>query len=137
MQAAKAMATRIPFEIGTTRAVELQLRAHGGEMKISSGAMGWEAWGEWNTSWSPSGAHPRSRNADGFQPTERRKSRREHPAGVAADRIDGYDGTSRSDAVEDGLLGLAGLVILLALAGFGLQELAVELRNAQDHPSTE
>jgi len=40
MQAAKAMATRIPFEIGTTRAVELQLRAHGGEMKISPGAMG-------------------------------------------------------------------------------------------------
>ena len=59
------------------------------------------------------------------------------PAGVAAVRIDGYDGTSRSDAVEDGLLGLAGLVILLALAGFGLQELAVELRNAQDHPSPE
>ena len=56
---------------------------------------------------------------------------------MAADRIHGYDGTSRSDAVEDGLLGLAGLVILLALAGFGLQELAVELRNAQDHPSTE
>ena len=56
---------------------------------------------------------------------------------MAAVRIDGYDGTSRRDAVEDGLLGLAGLVILLALAGFGLQELAVELRNAQDHPSPE
>ena len=56
---------------------------------------------------------------------------------MAAVRIDGYDRTNRSDAVEDGLLGLAGLVILLALAGFGLQELAVELRNAQDHPSTE
>ena len=56
---------------------------------------------------------------------------------MAAARIDGYDRTSRSDAVEDGLLGLAGLVILLALAGFGLQELAFELRNAQGHPSTE
>ena len=40
MQAAKSMAARIPFEMGTTRAVELQLRAHGGEMQISPGAMG-------------------------------------------------------------------------------------------------
>ena len=56
---------------------------------------------------------------------------------VAPTSGDGYDRTSRSEAVEDGLLGLAGLVILLTLAGFGLQELAVELRNAQDHPTTE
>ena len=56
---------------------------------------------------------------------------------MAAASRDGYDRTSRREAVEDGLLGLAGLVILLALAGFGLQELAVELRNAQDHPTTE
>jgi len=56
---------------------------------------------------------------------------------VAAASGDGYDRTSRREAVEDGLLGLAGLVILLVLAGFGLQELAVELRNAQDHPTTE
>lgn len=60
-----------------------------------------------------------------------------HRERVAAAGADGYDRTSRSDAVEDGLLGLAGLVILLALAGFGLQELAVELRNAQEHPSAE
>ena len=45
MQAAKSMATGIPFEIRTTRAVELQLRAHGGEMKISPAAMGWDGVG--------------------------------------------------------------------------------------------